>query len=448
MSGVHWRTRLAGSLPFYYGWVIVANTIAISLSTRTIMAVATLSVFVVPMTQELGWSRGLFSGAVSVGGLCAALISPLVGKWLDRYGSGLLLASSSVLTGILSIGLSLVASPVAFYLLYVPGRMIFVGPLELSIPTTISNWFIRRRPLGLAVDSVAKGAGLAIMPLAAQYIITGWDWRTAWFSLGVLTFALGIIPPILFMVRRPEDMQLEPDPLPTGRIDTARNVGDAASKGITGATEINFTVRQALHTRALWLLAAFSAAGFMVQAGVSLHQVPHYINQGLPGTSAALTASTFAFSQIFGGVFWSALGRRIPVRFLLSAAVIVVAAATIATSVSASLPTALMAAVGVGFGVGGLHILVRLAWADYYGREHLGTIRGVTMSAQLGGQAIGPIVAGLMFDATGNYQLPFRVFAAAAALASLLVLFATPPKSLVPAPMRATGLYPTTFDEP
>ena len=108
MNANQWRNNFANSLPFYYGWVIVASTVAVSLSSRTIMAVATLSVFVVPMTQELGWSRGLFSSAVSLGGLCAVFISPLVGKWIDQHGSGLLLSISSLLTGILAVGLSLV----------------------------------------------------------------------------------------------------------------------------------------------------------------------------------------------------------------------------------------------------------------------------------------------------------------------------------------------------
>ena len=388
------------------------------------MAVATLSVFVVPMTEDLGWSRGLFAGAVSLGGLCAVLVSPLVGRWIDRYGSGMLLAASSVVTGILAMGLSLVASPLAFYSLYVPGRMIFSGPLELGIPTAISNWFIRRRPLGLAADGVAKGAGLAFMPLAAQFIITGWDWRTAWFTLGILTLILGVVPPLLFMVRRPEDMALEPDPVLKGNVRTS----GGAQAGESHSGESSYTVRQALNTRAFWLLAAFSAGGFMVQAGVSLHQVAHYFGQGLSGPSAALTASTFAFSQIFGSVFWSFMGRRVPVRFLLSAAAFVMAIAVLGTSVSRSMPTALLAAATVGFGVGGLHLLLRLAWADYYGREHLGAIRGYTMSAQVGGQAIGPIFSGLMFDSTGSYQAPFLVLALVASLAGLIVIFATPPK--------------------
>ena len=208
------RARLAGWLPFYYGWVIIANTVVVSFSARTVMAVATLSVFVVPMTEQLGWSRGLFSGAVSLGGLCAVVVVPFVGRWIDRYGSGTLLAVSSVLTGALAMGLSLVSAPWAFYSLYVPGRMVFAGPLELSIPTAISNWFIRRRPLGLAIEAMSKGAGLAVMPLAAQLIIGGWGWRTAWVAMGLFTFAVGVLPPLIFMSRRPEDMGLEPDPGP------------------------------------------------------------------------------------------------------------------------------------------------------------------------------------------------------------------------------------------
>ena len=435
MNSVKWRNKLANSLPFYYGWVIVGSTVSVSLSTRTVMAVAALSVFVVPMTEDLGWSRGLFSGAVSLGGLCAVFISPLVGKWLDRFGSGLLLSVASVLTGALAVGLSMVGNPAAFYALYVPGRLIFSGPIELGIPTAISNWFIRRRPLGLAADAVAKGAGLTIIPLLAQFIITGWDWRTAWFTLGILTFALGVIPPVLLMARRPEDMGLEPDPAlnePAKRVSAVTESGSPSPAVVTepSYTESSFTVRQAFHTRAFWLLAAFTALAFMVQAGVSLHQVAHYINQGLPGPSAALAASTFAASQIFSAMFWAALGRRVPVRFLLSAAAIVVAVAAFGTSISASLPTELVSAATVGFGVGGLHLLVRLAWADYYGREHLGTIRGFTMSAQIGGQAVGPVLAGFMFDATGSYQMPLLVFTGAATLAAILALFATPPKLL------------------
>jgi MFS family permease len=424
----YWRSRLAESLPFYYGWVIIANTVAISLSSRTVMTVAVLSVFVVPMTEELGWSRGLFSGAVSLGGLCAVVVSPFIGRWVDRYGAGTLLAVSSFLTGALSVLLAMITSPLAFYALYVPGRMIFTGPLELGIPTALSNWFIRRRPLSLAVDGAAKGLGLTIMPLVAQFLITGWDWKTAWIALGVLSFCVGIVPPLIFIARRPEDMGIEPDPLPKDKRDGQPDTGEGSPGTAQPEAESDFTVSQALRTRALWILAVFSGAGFMVQAGVSLHQVPHYIEQGILPYYAALTASGFALAQIVAGIFWSTLSRRVPLRFLLAAAAFVLALASQATSYSDTPAAALGSAAAVGLGVGGLHLLVRLAWADYYGRRHLGSIRGITMSAQIGGQALGPVTSGFLFDHTGNYHLALQVFTAAATLGGLLVLLATPPK--------------------
>ncbi|MFQ6030869.1 MAG: MFS transporter, partial [Dehalococcoidia bacterium] len=406
--GGSWRFRLAQSLPFYYGWVIFAISASTSYFSRPLMSVATLSVFVVPMTDEFGWSRGLFSGVVSLGGLGAVVISPVVGRLIDRYGSGLMLAATSVVVGSCAIGLSLVGQSWAFYSLYVPGRMAFASPLELGATTAVSNWFIRRRPLAHALLTVSQGTGLAIMPLVAQFIIGGWSWRVAWFSLGVYTLTVGVLPPLLLLARRPEDMGLEADPLPRREEAADSHVLDQERHDFdnTVATEINFTVRQALQTRAFWVLAAFSAAAFMVQAGVSLHQVPHFIQQGLPGSLAVFTAGTFALFQVVGGVLWATLARRVPVRFLLSLSGMWVALGAAGTAISSSLLLGLPAAAFLGAGVGGLHLLFRLAWADYYGRTYLGSIRGLTLPVQIAGQALGPITAGFAFDWTGSYVWP------------------------------------------
>ncbi len=428
-----WRTRLAHALPFYYGWAIVANGVAVSLSTRTVMAVATLSVFVVPMTQSMGWSVGMFSGAVSLGGLVAVFVSPIVGRWLDKYGAGVILGAGSFATGAVAIGLAFVTHPIAFYFLYVPGRMIFSGPLEMGLPTAISNWFIRRRPMGLAVDAIAKGAGLSIVPWVMQLIITGYDWRTAWFTLGVLTFALGVVPSLLLVARRPEDMGLEPDPAPARQNPANQDADDARGSGNSGSfAEIDFTVGQALRTRAFWILAIFSGASMMVQAGVSLHQVSHYINQGIDPRFAAISASTFALAQMPATLLWAALARRMPIRFLMMAASFVVALAAAGTVISDWLLPEIISAAGIGFGVGGLHLLIRLVWADYYGRQNLGTIRGLTMSAQVGGQALGPVIAGFMFDYFDSYRIPFTFFAVAVFLAGIMALAATPPRAPTP----------------
>ena len=422
------QTRLANALPFYYGWVIFSSAVGISFSSRPLMSVATLSVFLVPMTEEFGWSRGFFSGAVSLGGLCAVLMSPFAGRIIDRYGSGVVLAIISTIAGICGIGLSLVTQQWMFYSLYIPGRAVFAGPLELGTSTSISNWFIRRRPFALALLSVWQGIGLASMPLVAQIIISGWGWRTSWAALGTYTLALGVLPVFLLMVRRPEDIGIEADapanPRPT---DSDLEPGEPSTRPTDARSELNLTVREAIHTRAFWLLALFSVAGFIVQAGVSLHQVAHFINQGVPGHAAALTISTFAIAQTIGVIAWATLAHRIPPRFLLSAAGFMGAIGTIAIAASSTMIAGASSAFILGMAVGGFHLVLRLIFADYYGRQYLGSIRGLTIGAQISGQVLGPLIAGLMFDYTQSYWMPFSAFAVTVSLAALVVLAATPP---------------------
>ena len=401
-----------------------------SFGARPVMAVATLSVFVVPMTDEFGWSRAQFSGAVSLGALFGLLVSPFAGRLIDRYGSGVLLSASSAVVGLCAIGLSLTSPIWSFYALYVPGRAVFSSPLELGTSTAVSNWFIRRRPMGLAYMGVIQGIGLTIFPVIAQVLIDGWGWRTAWLAVGIFTLSTGIIPMLLLMARRPEDMGLEADPEKDHRTVPTSDVAAAGAPPSAINTESNYTVRQALATRAFWLLAIFSVFGFVVQAGISLHQVPHYIGQGVPTHLAALTASTFAFGQVPGGVFWSFWARRVPLRVLLSAAAATMSVGAIGTGFSSSLSTGIPMGFLLGVGVGGIHLLLRLTWADYYGRLHLGSIRGLTLPAQIGGQAIGPIIAGFMYDSTGGYETPFTAFGIIVAFAAVMVLTATPPGPL------------------
>jgi sugar phosphate permease len=283
----------------------------------------------------------------------------------------------------------------------------------------------------LALLSISQGTGLAAMPIAAQWLITLSGWQMAWTTLGLYTLAAGILPALLFMARRPEDMGLELDPAPPRREPIAASSSAATSRRAVppAATEQHFTLQQAMQTRAFWVLSGFSAAGFMAQAGVSLHHVSHYINHGVPGPAAAIMASVFAFAQVPTGLMWSGLTRNMPVRGALALAGLFVALGAAGTAFSASVWNGVISASFLGTGVGGLHLLLRLAWADYYGRHHLGAIRGMTLPIQIGGQAIGPVTAGAVYDYTGTYLPAFVFFAGAVAIGSLLVLAAVPPSA-------------------
>ena len=443
------RTRLAGKMPVYYGWVIFALANLPSFGARPVASVAVLSVFVIPMTDEFGWSRGLFSGAVSLGAVCGLVMSPFAGRLIDRYGSGLILAGCSAIVGACALGLATVTQAWSFYAIYVPGRAVFSSPLELSTTTAISNWFIRRRPMALALFGAVQGVGLGLLPLAAAMLIDGFGWQSAWLALGVFTVATGVLPPLLLMARRPEDMGLEPDPetarssdAKTQRRNDAIDSGNAPAlascsgqalpipqRGRESAAwrDVDYTVREALRTPAFYILAFFSMVGFTAQAGVSLHQTAHYVDAGVSHGQAALVATAFALGQIPGGIVWSLAGRRLPVRVMMAVSAMWVAGGVFGIGFTHQLVWGIVFGFLFGAGVGGFHTLLRLAWADYYGRVHLGAIRGLTLPAQIGGQAIGPVVSGFMFDASGGYLAPFAIFGSAVALVALLVLAAVPP---------------------
>ena len=430
------QARTARALPFYYGWVILALSGLASYSSRPLMAVAVLTVFVVPMEKDLGWSRTEVSVAVSLGGVCAVVLSPLVGPLIDRYGSGLVVGVSSGIAGLCAVGLGAVHQIGLFYLVYVPGRAVFASPLELGTATAVSNWFIRRRPFALALNHISQGSGLAVMPLVAQAIIGAWRWQTAWYALGIWTLAVGVAPAIALMARRPEDLGLEVDG-GSGRASSSPSSPPGASSAAppaasghrprTAADEINFTLAQAMRTPAFWLMMLFAFAGFIVQAGVSLHQVPHFEDQGIPDSVAVWTASTFAISQVPASVLWSLIAQRAAARFIMPAAGLVVAGGAVVTAYASDIAMGVTGAFILGFGVGGLHIISRLTWADYFGRLHLGAIRAWGLAAQVAGQALGPTAAGIAVDWTGSYQGVFTAFGVNLAAVSLLMLTASRP---------------------
>ncbi|MGE3539302.1 MAG: MFS transporter [Candidatus Tectimicrobiota bacterium] len=426
------RVALARRLPFYYGWIVFAVVASTSYAARPLMAVAVLSVFMVPMTETFGWSRALVSGAVSLGGLGGVLVSPVLGRFLDKYGASALISVGSAVAGLCAIGLARVQQVWTFYALYIVGRMVFASPLELATSTSLSNWFLRRRALALALFGITQGTGLALMPLVAQACIARWGWRHAWFVLGLYTLVVGVLPSVLLMARRPEDMGLLPDPAPLRQRPLPAAAQEQAAPprhaGPLSAAEPQFTRQQAMRTRAFWAMAVFSATGFMAQAGTSLHQVSHYIHQGMPRSTAALMASVFAVSGVPAGLLWSWLTHHLPLRYVLALAGLAVALGVAGTAFSASLASGLVTAAVFGSGVGGLHVLLRFAWAEYYGRQHLGSIQGVTLPVQLGGQAMGPFIAGALFDLTGSYRLPFLSFAGIVLVGSLLVLSAVIPR--------------------
>jgi sugar phosphate permease len=410
---------LSTRLPFYYGWVVLACLCCAGFS-RQGPAVATLSIFVEPLTREFGWSRAALSGAVSLGGVLAALASPLIGPLFDRHGARLALCLAVLVTGITTMLLSLTQSLLVFYLLFCTARMNWAGPFDLGIYSGVSNWFVARRAFATSVVTVAQLAGLVVMPLIAQLAMQEHGWRGGWLAIGTVTLLIGFLPVWLLMVRRPEDMGLHPDGQATGS-----QLSPAAR---TDEPEPNFSRRQAIRTAAFWLLLLYTVLVYPVQAGVSLHQAAHLVERSVDPTIAATIVAWFSLMSALAAIACGLLPRRLPIRYPLALIGGFLAAGAIAMIGISSSKEGYVAAGLFGFGVGGILTLLPIAWADYFGRANFAAIRGLALSAQVLAQATGPLLSGALRDATGSYTRSLQCFAALSALSIIVALTARRPR--------------------
>jgi OFA family oxalate/formate antiporter-like MFS transporter len=406
--------RLVRRLPFFYGWIILFCACCAGFS-RQGGAVATLSIFVAPMTRDFGWSRTALSGAVSLGGVLAALSAPTLGRMLDRSGARVVLCLAVLTTGVANMLLSLTGSLVMFYLLFCVARTNFAGPFDLGIYGAVNNWFVARRTLAIAIATLAQMMGLVILPLIAQAAIERSGWRAGWLAVGIAVLVIGFIPSFLFMVRRPEDIGLVPDRA------TPRHATQAAM------VEANFTRAEALRTRAFWLLCLFTLFAYPVQAGVSLHQAPYLIERGLSPAVAATIVGTFSFMSGIASLCFGFFPRRVPIRYALSCTGAALGIGTFAMLGIATPRDGYIAAAVFGIGIGGLLTLLPIAWADYYGRASYGAVRGIALSVQVLAQASGPLVSGILRDWSGGYDLSLQCFAVLSGLSVVAALLARPP---------------------
>lgn len=418
---------VAARTPFYYGWVILACICCVSFA-RQGAAVATLSIFIGPMTDELGWSRTAISGAVSLSGILAAVSSPMLGPLVDRHGARTLLMWAVMAMAIGCLLLATVESLPLFYLYFCLARTSFAGPFDLGIYGALNNWFVRLRPIATSISTLWFMVGLTAMPLIGHFAMgAGGDWRWGWAAIAATVVIMGFVPTALLLLRRPEDIGLKPD----GGV--AAKAGAAAS---SSEVEPNFSRAQALRTRAFWALLAFTFLAYPVQAGVSLHQAPHLIELGLSPTIAATVVSTFSAVSGVVGFLVGPIVRPIGVRWMLCMVAGFLAAAAFFMNQIETPVMAYFAAALFGVGIGGLLTVPMIAWADAFGRRSFGTIRGLALSVQVSGQAIGPVLSGILRDQTGNYQLSLVVFTGFAIAAGVAALGFVKPQQ--PAPTLTT----------
>lgn len=404
---------------FFYGWVVVAVAGLGSFS-AAVETFPVLSILLKPITETFGWTRTEFTGALTVGGLIGSGAALLTGPVVDRFGPRWALTAAYAIIGASFLLLSLISELWQFYALQIAARGVNTGVLSVASAVIVPNWFIVRRGRATGLAGLGFPAGASLMPLLIASVTAWAGWREASLAAGTVVLIVSALPTALLLRRRPEDMGLLPD--------GAQSEGRAAAPaGDLREAEPSLTLRQASRHPALYLLIAAISLWWFGRTGVALHAVPYMTDAGISNAAAVAALIVHSAVGAAGTLAAGFLRDRFHVRYVMAADFLLNALAFALLLAVDSAALAMAWAVFYGLAQGASVTLQRLAFADYFGRRHLGSIEGVARAATNWTQAAGPLAAALAFDLTASYALIFSVFIATNLSAAALAFAAKPP---------------------
>ena len=405
---------------FYYGWAI-AGTLAVTETVSWGVLYYAFTVFLVPMQEELGWSRTAMTGAYSLGLLVSGLAAPLVGRCLDRHGPRGLMTIGSTAGAALLLFWASVEDLLVFYLVWVSIGLAMAATLYEPAFAVLAKWFERSRARALLLVTLAGGlASTIFLPLSA-WLVEAQGWRGALFDLAAILALLTILPHALVLRRRPEDLGLLPDgvePTRSPREETARAPNEPA------AELRSVPLDAALRGPAFWLLAGALSLGTLSQAAMYVHLIPYLAEKGYGLGLAATLTGFIGASQVLGRVVLTFLEDRLP-RDAMMAGIFALQAAALVVLIGSWNPLGvLMFVLPFGAASGAVTISRALAVADFYGPEHYGSIGGVVGMFVIGARTLAPVGAGAMSVALGDYTPVLWTLASGSALAAIAMFMA------------------------
>ena len=408
---------------FFYGWVIVW-VMAASGAMSMAMGSLNFGLFIKPMGDDLGIGRAAFGWAHTARQGASSATSPIVGWLLDRFGARVMLPVAATMTGLSMIGLAYIGSAWQLVLLFaVMGLVGMSGPGALVTSVPVLKWFVANRGKAIAFTSIGIPVGAVLFVPLTQYLIDTIGWATAWIVLAALGMAVIVPLAAIFLRRQPEDMGLRPDG------DTAPDPARRVPAGRGGAAdEVSWSLSEAVRSPTLWkLVLAFSCVSLAIGT-VALHRIADFMDKGLDPT---LISFATAFDAVCAGATTFAFGmlvRYVPARVLGAFGFALLAAASVLTIYADNAAVMFVSMALFGLGIGGMMFLQNFIWADYFGRESVGSIRGLVNPVNLVVGGLGAPAAGYVRDIWGTYDPAWWAGVALMAFAAALVLGTPAPR--------------------
>jgi len=411
--------KLAQRLPFYYGWLMVPVAM-IALVVTGVGQTYGISVFNPSLLESLGISLSVFTGVYMVGTLFFFFSQPYIGSLMDRFGIRRVMTVVILLLGGACLFFSTVNSLwtllLGFFLLRVLGQ----GGLSLLAGNIPAMWF--REKLGKVTGIVSGGfsISMAVIPAFFLTLINRLGWRAAYARLGFLVWI--IMLPLLILVFRNNPGEV------SQKIDGTLVV-DGKSDDENSFGQKSMNLKAARKTPAYWILLINSSLWVLVVTAIFFNLLSIFGSQGITSSVAAATYTTYAIFSLITQIIAGPIADRSPLQYLLFACMAFIAAAVVVLTLASSPWIAHSYAVLLGISTGLISLVGGTMFARYFGRKHLGKLRGSIITAQVAGSSLGPFITGIIFDLTGSFQISLWIFLVLLIPAAVASLWAVKPRS-------------------
>jgi MFS family permease len=407
-------------MKIFYGWRIVMAGGALQCLQALLLNQA-FGVYLAVLVEDRGWSKTAVAGAAALKSTEVAILGPVLGWAVDRFGSQIIVRIGIVTFGIGFMLLSQIDTLLGFYAAFVVvalGSSMFANSI---VGVAIIHWFEKRRARALsALQFGSAVGGLFVFLVAAS--IQGFGWRATAFGSGVIAILIGW--PLARIIRsRPQDHGETVDGLPPPP-PAPREPGHAAVPVRDG-----YSAREAIRTGAFWLIALGHAFSLLAVTAVNVHAVTH-IKEGL-GYSLAMATLVFTLvtvGQFIGVMLGWVIGDRYQKRYVAAVCMLMHAAGLLMLTYATSAVVLVIAALVHGTAWGLRGPFMQAIRADYFGRSSIGMIIGLSSLIMVFGQIGGPLIAAAFADWQGNYRMGFTILALMAGVGSLFFLMAKPPQ--------------------
>ena len=408
---------------FFYGWWMVVAGIAI-LFVSSGIGFYCHGVILDPLRTQHGWSKGIVSSAITLYFVVTGITGFLIGRKVDKYGPKPFLIIGSLIFGSAFALLAFITEIWQLYLLYFLAAVGWSGTSLLPVSTLITKWFIRKRgfAMSLAMTGLSVG-GMVMVPLMA-FLVVNFGLKVALPVTGSF-FWFFIIPiAILFVKQQPSDVNQFPD----GDASDDSLSSDPLNSAISYNSQTQIWTRaQAAKTLTFWSIVLTFALALGGQIAFMMHQVS-FLSQYLGVNGAAMAVGVTAGASIVGRLILGTFVDRIDKRLAIIACCLLQGLTVLLLAYNHH-PVVLYAGTfAFGLTMGSLLMMQSLIVGECFGMVSFGTVWGLTGIFGSTGAAFGPMIAGLIFDATQSYRIAFSIFAVASAVAAVIIIFARPPK--------------------